>query len=450
MATLPPGPAAPPAQQARVWLERPLALLDEGFRDFGDVFTLRLGEFGTIVVVAHPDGVESVFRSPSDQFEARHFNEGYRYVMGRHALFLQDGEAHRRLRRVMVPLFGRERVERYARVIYEHASEVAAEWAPGRAIPVRAAMHELSLRVLLTIVFGDRRGARERVMEWFRGKVWRDRRAWKAWTSLSRLRPEIGALISEELEHRRSVGVRAPGADLLDALSLARDESGRALDDEEIQDQVLTLFITAGDAVATALAWALYWVGGSPEVQGALRAESEGSGDAGDPVARAGAPYLTATCREVLRLSTVLPTVSGRRLTTPLRLMGFDLEPGITVAPCEYLVHRRADLYPEPLAFRPGRFLERRYGPFEYFPFGAGDRACLGSALAPLEMKLVLDAVLARWRLHLATEGPVEVVRYGTLLAPSEALQLHVESPLDATGHHARTDPAPAGATPSP
>ncbi len=214
--------------------------------------------------------------------------------------------------------------------------------------------------------------------------------------------------------------------DLLERLLAARDEEDRPLGDAEISDQVLTLMITAGDAVAVALAWAFFWVGKNPGVQLAIRSECQALWDGPSLKALVSLPYLTATCQEVLRLSTVLPTVSGRRLTLPLEIMGYHIAQGLTLAPCEYLVHRREDIFPEPLAFRPERFLERRFGPHEYFPFGGGNRSCVGRNLAPMELKVVLATVLSRWRIALDERLPSGAMRHGTLLAPSNDLTFDV------------------------
>jgi cytochrome P450 len=294
-------------------------------------------------------------------------------------------------------------------------------------LAVRPLMHELALRVLVRLVFGGRRGAGERVVGWFRSEVWRDQRAWKPWTHLSRLQPRLRELIAGELESRR--GAREPGGepDLLDHLLAARDEDGRPLDEAEVQDQVLTLTITAVDPVAFALTWLLAWVARSPSVQSALRDELDALGECPEPMDVVRRPYLTATCQETLRIHPILPTVSGRRLTAPLEVGGYRLEPGINVAPCAYLVHRREDLYPEPLAFRPERFLSRRFGPYEYFPFGGGRRRCLGTTLAPMEMALVLETVVSRWRIEEQDPGGPDV-RYGTLVGPPQGLRIRFDA----------------------
>jgi cytochrome P450 len=425
---LPPGPEISAEGQSRLWLERPCELLESCQREYGDLFTLRLGAFGTIVIVADPEGVRQVFRAPAESYECRHFNESYRYVMGSHAVFLQDHEGHQRIKRILAPQLGGHRVRQRAAEICRVTREVIQQWRNGGMFRLRPLTHEITLRSLLKIVFGERSEPREQVLGWFRSAIWRDLRSWKAWTSLSRLHPEMRSLISAELEERRSAGLADRKPDLLDMLLAARDESGSPLLDDEIQDQVLMLTITAGDAVAVATSWALYCAAKYPEVQNLVRAEYYSLGVEPDPALLAEQSYLTATCNEVLRLNTVLPTVSGRRLTSPRDFMGYRLE-GVTLAPCEYLVHRRPDIFEEPLVFRPERFLGRSYAPCQYFPFGGGRRSCLGSFLAPLTVKLVLATVLSQFSLSAPEASTPRVVRYGTLLAPQEDLALLV-SPL--------------------
>jgi cytochrome P450 len=396
-------------------------------RKYGDVFTLRLGDFGTIVIVADPESVRQLFSAPAEWFECRHFNRSYRYVMGPDALFLHDGDGHRRLRRILAPQISGEKLRPQAAEVCRVTSEAIQGWGRGGIVRLRPLMHEITLRCLLKYVFGDRDEPRELVVSWFRSAVWRDLRSWKPWTNLSRLHPQIRGLLSTELEVRRAAGLKDRKGDLLDMLVAARDESGSPLRYEEIEDQVLMLTITAGDAVAVATSWALYCAATHPEVQDSVRRERRSLGIDPEPALLAKQPFLTAIFQEVIRLYTVLPTVSGRRLTSPRELLGYRLNAGITLAPCEYLVHRRADLFEQPLAFRPERFLGRSYAPHEYFPFGGGQRSCLGSSLAPMTVKLVLATVLSQFRLAAPTDPP-RVVRYGTLLAPDESLALAVSA----------------------
>ena len=421
-ACLPPGPDLSPEDQARIWLESPTGLLDLCHRKYGNIFTLRLGGFGTMAIIADPEAVRGIFKAPPELYECRHFNDSYRYAMGDNALFVQDGDRHAALKRSLAPGL-RADPGAQAAEIRRVAAAAIDDLDPGAPVRLRPLLHDVALRCLLRLVFGNRQEPCDQILTWFRASVWRDMRAWKPWTAQSRLHPKLRALLAAELELRR--GAPAPAApDLLHTLLAARDDAGRPLADAVIQDQVLMLMITAGDAVAVAASWALHRVAADPGLQDRLRAEAAALGPDPDPMELAAQPWLSATCREVLRLHTVLPTVSGRRLTAPITFMGHELEEGVTLAPCQHLVHRRADIFEDPVAFRPARFMDRTYAPHEYFPFGGGRRSCLGTHLAPLTIKLILTSFLSGGRVSEISSVPPRVVRYGTLLAPEDGFSL--------------------------
>jgi cytochrome P450 len=394
-----------PEQQARLWVEAPTRLLEKGFAAHGGFFLLELGRFGRLGVIAAPEGVRAVFGLDRDIYECRPFNEGYRYAMGDNALFLQDGAAHGRLKRILAPSFREAALGHHERVVAEEARAVLQRAAEGETLRLRRLTHEIALRSLLRLVLGRDATLRARILAVFRVHIWRDLRAWKPWTALSRQRATLLPLLAAALAERRA----APEAhdDLLSRLAAAHDSDGTPLSDGEILDQIMMLTITAGDAVAVAAAWALERLARHPEVQGLLRNDADGI-------------YLSAACKETLRLHPVLPTVSGRRLTRSIVIMGRRVDAGVTLAPCEYLVHRRADLFDDPLTFRPERFLDRSYPPDVYFPFGGADRACLGGALAPMTIRAVMAAAVAVGRLDRIVDEPPRTVRQGTLLAPAE------------------------------
>ncbi len=427
---LPPGPDLPAEQQARLWIERPLELLDACAARFGDVFTLDLGANGPTVMFGDPAAIREIFRAPASSYECRPFNEGYRIAMGDHALFLQDGDEHRRIKCAVASALDHAERDAHAIAIARTASEMldaALGDRPQATVALRPLFHEMAVRMLSALIFGERREAADRMVAWFREEVWRDTRAWKPWVGLHRLRPRLAGWITEELELRRSSSRGDRALDLLDRLLAARDSEGQPLSDAESVDQVRTLTITAVDPIAFALTWLLAHVAAAPGVQNAARAEVElalGDARTADPTEIVRLPYLSATCQELLRMHPVLPTASGRRLTEARQFGSHKLPVGATAAPCAYLVHRRPDLYPEPMTFRPERFLEHRFGLHEYLPFGGGARRCLGTTLAPMSMQIVLALVVSRWKLAPGAPGGAEI-RYGTLVGPPEGLTIH-------------------------
>jgi cytochrome P450 len=157
-----------------------------------------------------------------------------------------------------------------------------------------------------------------------------------------------------------------------------------------------------------------------------LLQELDALGKNPDPSDLVRLPYLNAVCQETLRIYPVAMLALNRVVKSPLQIGGYQFEPGTLLIPCIYLTHHREDLYPQARQFKPERFLERQFTPYEYLPFGGGNRACIGMAFAQFEMKLVLATVLSRWQLELASRQPVEPVRKGALLGPAQGVPMLV------------------------
>ena len=124
----------------------------------------------------------------------------------------------------------------------------------------------------------------------------------------------------------------------------------------------------------------------------------------------------------------VVLTTFPRIVQTPIELMGYQFKPGTALAPAIYLVHHREDIYPNAKQFRPERFLERQFSPYEYFPFGGGSRRCIGMELAKMEMKIVLFTILSKYQLKLCSSRPLKPVRRGLTVAPPNNFKMRVTS----------------------
>ena len=188
---------------------------------------------------------------------------------------------------------------------------------------------------------------------------------------------------------------------------IAQDEHGEGLSDKELRDQLLTLLVAGHETTATALAWTFDALFRHPHVLARLREELA----AGDE------KYLSAVVDESLRVRPIVPEV-GRRLGTPLQMNGYSLPAGMDVFASVQLAHRRADLFPDPLAFRPERFLEDSPSTYTWIPFGGGTRRCLGAAFAQFEMRRVLATIVQNADLEPGTDRPEPVERRPVTLAP--------------------------------
>lgn len=200
------------------------------------------------------------------------------------------------------------------------------------------------------------------------------------------------------------------------------------MSDRELRDQIITLLLLGYDTTASATAWVFYLIHQFPHIRDQLVAELQTLGSDSDPTQAVQLPYLTAVCREALRLHPIALISQPRVVRESVTIRGDRFEPGTILVPCIHLAQMRSQTYPEPKKFRPERFLERRFSPYEYFPFGGGSRSCIGMALSLFEIKIILAIVLSRCQFSLADLGPVRPVRRGITIVPSDNFKLIVEN----------------------
>jgi cytochrome P450 len=391
---LPPGPSAPRAVQTLAWTTRTGPFLERNRARFGDMFTIRIGNEPPWVVLSDPDAVKQVFTGDPRLLHAGEANVILRPILGDNSVLLLDEQPHMRQRKLLLPPFHGERMQRYRELMERIAFEEVARWPRGEAFALQPHMQAVTLEVIMRAVFGLREGERlERLRHALRSLL--DRTTNPATLMLFniigvngmsrfnraiRLLDDVDGLIFEEIHQRRGAADLAERDDILSLLLQARHEDGSPMSDRELRDELMTLLVAGHETSATALSWAMERLVRHPEALARLRED--------------GAEYADAVIKETLRLRPVLPVVV-RRVKEPIEIGGRLLPAGVTVAPCIYLVHRRSDVYPEPLRFRPERFLDAKTGTYTWFPFGGGVRRCLGASFAMFEMSIVLR-VMAR------------------------------------------------------
>jgi cytochrome P450 len=431
---LPPGPSLPRPLVVGRFLLQPTSFLESCERRYGEYFTLRLSEERTQVITSDPAAVKTVFTGDPETMLAGKNNEVLRPLLGDRSVLLLDRSEHLRQRRLMLPPFHGERMKAYAETMRAVAERQVGAWPRGEAFPVALSMQAITLEIILRTVFGlsdeeriERIGAPLRrlldatassarlfALQVTSSKNPRPRSPWGRFKALV---AEADQVIYDELRERRQ-GAGEGEDDILSMLLDARDEEGRPLTDLELRDELMTLLLAGHETTATALSWTLERVVRHPAVLERLREEA-GSGEEA---------YLDATIKEALRLRPVLPAV-GRHLTEPTEVGGHLLPAGVSINPSIYLLHRRSDLYPEPQAFRPERFLGKSPGTYEWIPFGGGIRRCLGASFALFEMKIVMQTILERTTL-MPQAGPGEgVTRRAITYAPNRGARILVEAP---------------------
>ncbi|HEX8120332.1 MAG TPA: cytochrome P450 [Solirubrobacteraceae bacterium] len=422
---LPPGPRLPSALQVVGFFRRPAAFMERCHERYGDAFTLRMPASEPMVFLADPDLVKAVWTRDKVNGLPAGRRITLQPVLGPRSVLLQEGAEHLRRRRLMLPPFHGERMRRYGELMDEITLRDVEQWPVGRPFALQPRMQSITRDVILRAVFGTHAGAREDELRRRIDDVLV--RTTNAGTQIAVLLAEAASfrrtpfhravrrmddVLYEEIRERQAEPDLGERDDVLSMLVQARDEDGSPLDEGELRDQLVTLLLAGHETTATALAWAFDALFRNPEVLPRLEA-SLPEGD----------EYLDAVVEETLRIRPTVHDV-GRRLGEPLVTKdGLTIDAGSAVFASVHLLHRREDLFPDPHAFRPERFLgEERPSTYAWIPFGGGMRRCLGAAFAQFEMRRVLRTILEHADLRPATSGaepyerrPVTVVpRHGT------------------------------------
>src|SRR5215216_2108078 len=406
---LPPGPTAPRALQTARWIARPAAFMEDAQRRYGDMFTLKIANEGTWVFISGPDAVKQIFTGDPRLLHAGEANIVLLPVLGSHSVLLLDDDAHMAQRKLMLPPFHGERMRGYEETMAGVAAREIERWPAGEPLSSWPTMQAITLEVIMRTVFGVRETGRLEQL----GRALRSSLSWAAeprrMAQLALLGPRRVAergtlqralaptdeLIYEEIRSRRDAPDLAERDDVLSLLLQARHDDGTPMSDRELRDELMTLLVAGHETSAPALAWALEALARHPAALSRLREEVDSGEEA----------YVDAVVKETLRLRPVIALVL-RRLVEPMEIGGRTLPAGVNVAPCIYLLHRRADIYDEPRAFRPERFLESSPGTYNWIPFGGGVRRCLGASFAQFEMKVVLRELVSRLDIRAAHPEP--------------------------------------------
>ena len=419
---LPPGPRQPRAMQTLGWWARPVAFIERCRARYGKRFTLRLLSTPPFVIISDPNQVKEMFTAAP---EVLHPGEGARIlepVVGKNSVILLDERAHLSQRKLMLPAFHGEKMERLAGLMSEVAEREAASWPRGEPLQLHPRLQALTMKVILRAVFGLEEGDRlERLsvrlteilaigsgptgmfpfLQVNLGRL-------TPWARFMQMREEADELIYELIEERKADPTERD--DILSMLLAARHEDGSPMSPVELRDELMTLLVAGHETTASELAWAFERLAREPRVVARLVEEI----DAGD-----GDAYLTATVQETLRRRPVLPNAAPRLVKEPVEIGGWAYPPGVCLIAHSYLIQHDPEIYPDPYEFRPERFLDQAPGTYTWIPFGGGRRRCLGASFAMLEMKLVLRTVLAQSEVSPGSAGAELARRRSITLSPS-------------------------------
>ena len=429
---LPPGPSLPRVAQAWLWNYRYEQFTARAHKRYGETFTARIGGLPTAVVTTNRDAVRRLFTG--DPLSKRHGNDVLRPFVGDHSVLVLEPADHVARRKLLLPPFHGERVQGYARLMERLVDAELQRWRDGETIEIQPIAQNLTLDVILQAVLGiadvpTRRQLREifdaiinplsslvTYLPGLSAPTWWNPAARQFWA----LKDKLDALLFGHIAATRSDPRLEERDDILAMLVLARDEAGEGLTDPELRDELVTLISAGHETTATAIAWAVEMLGHTPAVLARARTAAVDGDEA----------YLDALVKETLRIRPPIPLGGARRTTEPFVLGHWSIPAGVTLVVDGYGLHHDPAIYADPEAFEPERFVDAPRDAYAYafLPFGGGAHRCIGAALAQLEMKVVLRALLERFDIEPDNPKLAAVARRGVTMAPRGGARIRVRS----------------------
>jgi cytochrome P450 len=441
LATLaePPAIALPRVAQTLRLSMRQIEFVFKARREYGEVFRTRGMIPGGPIVTSHPDHVRSLFTAKPEQAPSLTGESPLRPILGTKSVLTALGPRHMRQRKLLLPPFHGEAIEQYVEMITEAAEREIDKWPVGETITLAPRMQAITLDVIMAGIFGvegkpapgtPEAALRLAVRKTVNASTWptaqlvellhvgRETAMGPLKVGLDMLDRPTYAVIrarrqATDLEERR---------DILSLLLQARTEEGEALDDKELRDELLTLVLAGHETTANQLAWAWERLVRNPEPHAALVEAVRRDEGAEERV--------EATIVETMRNRPVIPII-GRRITVPWRLGDYGAAAGTPITMSILLVHHREDIYPDPFAFRPERWLGRKPGTYDWIPFGGGIRRCLGAALAMAEQRVVLTTMARRLDLVADQPAPERAMHRNVTMIPARGARVVIAAKHD-------------------
>jgi cytochrome P450 len=433
---LPPGlKHSLPFYASKPWVKlgEPIRLFEHLHRTYGPIAHYRF--MGTpIVFVNNPEYIREILINQASAFVKERTVRRMKVLLGE-GLITSDDPIHLRQRRIVAPAFHRQRIAAYADQIVASAATHRDRWQPGETIDISAAMMSLSLEIIARTLFdtevtADIRRINDEVntiMDLYNFLVLFPRL--ESFLHLPipgvikfrRSRNRLNAVVDRLIREHRATGTDK--GDLLSMLISSRDDqpdiaSNQAgMSDEQIRDEVLTIFLAGYETVANALTWTWYLLSQNPEAETRLHAELDtvlGTGTDTRIPTLADYPnlhYAEQVFAESMRLYPPAWAM-GRMSTRPVILGPYRIPPGAHFFFSQFVMHRSAEYFPDPLRFDPDRHLPANKANrprFAYFPFGGGGRQCIGEGFAWMEGVLAIATIAQRWRMVFQGTTPPDV-----------------------------------------
>ncbi len=395
----------------------PIRLFEHLVATYGPVSHYRIGP-SHIVFINDPGLIWEILIHQPQNFIKERTQRRMKILLGE-GLITSDGETHKRQRRIAAPAFHRQRIQNYGSMMVDRAAAMREEWQAGSTIDIAAEMMRLTLQVVARTLFNtdvtqDVRAINDEVnviMDLYNFLVALPRAEAMLHLPIPGLmrfrkaRKRLDAVVHRMIDEHRADGVDR--GDLLSMLIASSDEEGddARMSDEQLRDEVLTIFLAGYETVANALTWTWMLLGQNPEVEARMHAEIDtvlgGRASTLDDLPRL--KYTEMVIAESMRLYPPAWAM-GRQATRDIEVGPYKLPAGSYLFFSQYIMQRSEEQFPDPLRFDPERFTaEAKAGrpKFAYFPFGGGNRQCIGEAFAWMEAVLLLATIAQRWRLRL-------------------------------------------------
>ncbi len=403
-------------------------------RQYGDPFGVQALN-GNVVLTGRPDLIRQVFSHGSADYDT-FGTKAAEPILGSGSMLMLSGDAHRRERKLVMPMFHGDRMRAYANIMQQAAVESMQNQTRGTGFEMIDVTTQISLRVIVRAIFGgeDTKSIKT-MMELaadtvrrtspillFSSHTQRHFLGISPWDRFLRARAALHEALDNEMKRRRTEP--ADREDILTMLLDAKYEDGQAIDPSHARDELATFLFAGHETSAIAMAWAIYHLLANPEKLVKLRSELSALPN-GTAEQIAQLPYLRAVVQETLRLNPIITEVL-RVIKKPMEIAGYRLPVGTAIAPAAILAHYNDQTFPEPDSFEPERFLQRSYSSAEYFPYGGGHRRCAGAAFASYEMAIVLGTILSRHELELLESKPVVPRRRNITMGPSTGVRVRL------------------------
>ncbi len=431
----PPTVTLPRTLQTLRFSQRQIQFVSRARREHGEVFQLH-SVIGDTVISAHPDHARSLFTAKPELVPSLTAESPLRPIVGPNSVLTANGPVHLRQRRLLLPAFHGEAIERYVEMIREVTERELDRWPIGSPFALAGRMQAITLDVIMSGIFGiEGRPARGTAEHRLRTTIKRLAAASTSpvamigeLTNLGReepvglMRSAIGLLDRATypvIEARRRAEDLGERADILSLLLKATTEDGEQLTDHELRDELLTLVLAGFETTANSLAWTWERLVRNPQAHDRLRDAVRSGVEAEE--------HVEAAIIEGMRSRPVIPII-GRRVTVPWRLGEYVVPAETAISISILLVHHREDLYPDPYAYRPERWLGHSPGTYEWLPFGGGTRRCLGAALAMAEQRVVLEAMVRRLDLQADRPEPEHAQHRNVTMIPARGARVVMRS----------------------